>query len=333
MGLATLAGLNLYLTVFVTGLAVRMDWISLADKYEQLQILAEPSVLWVAGTLFFLEFFADKIPWVDSLWDSVHTIIRPVGGALVAITVLGEVNPVYDVIVGLLGGGMALTSHAAKAGTRLLVNASPEPFTNIGLSLGEDALVLGGLGLVAFQPVVALGLTVLAFGLAIWLVPKMVRRARVTLWFAWKWIGHVFGGEGSAAVDGRALPMELAAEMRRVAGNDWAAAMAVPCVAGKGTELPRHGFGWVLVGEGGGTVYFAQSGQPRPLVVPLELVDCEVDLTRGWVSDRLRVKRVGGGVAQELRFDRSRRSVAEDLVERLRGGAVTAREPLQLVGV
>ncbi len=336
LGLATLAGLNLYLTVFVTGLAVRMDWISLADKYQQLDILAEPAVLWVAGTLFVLEFFADKVPWVDSLWDSVHTIIRPVGGAMVAITVLGEVNPVYDVIVGLLGGGMALTSHAAKAGTRLLANASPEPFTNIGLSLGEDALVLGGLGLVVFQPLVALVLAVVAFGLAIWLVPKVVRRARVTLWFAWKWVGHLFGTRGSATVDGRALPMELAAEMRRIAGDDWVAELAVPCVAGRGTDLPKHAFGWALLGGGAdsGTVYFARSGRPRPVVVPVELADCEVDLRRGWVSDRMRVKRVGGGVAQELRFDRSRREVAEELVERLRvGGAVAVREPLELAGV
>ncbi len=317
LGLATLAGLNLYLTVFVTGLAVRMDWIQLADKYQQLDILADPTVLWVSGTLLFLEFFADKVPWVDSLWDSVHTIIRPVGGAMVAITVLGEVNPAYDVIVGLLGGGMALTSHAAKAGTRLLVNASPEPFTNIGLSLGEDALVLGGLGLVAFQPVVALGLAVVAFGLAIWLIPKVIRRARVTLWFAWKWVGHLFGACDVKSVDARALPIDLAAEMRRVAGEDWTVALAMPCVAGKGTELPKHAFGWALLGDAG-TVYFARSGRPRPVVVPVELADCDVDLRRGWVSDRVRVKRVGGGVAQELRFDRSRRGAAEELVERLR---------------
>lgn len=217
----------------------------------------------------------------------------------------------------------------------MLVNASPEPFTNIGLSLGEDALVLGGLGLVAFHPVAALGVSVVAFGLAIWLVPKVVRRARVTLWFAWKWVANLFGSRGSAAVDGRALPMELAAEMRRIAGVDWSAAVAVPCVAGRGTELPKHAFGWALLGADGGTVYFARSGRPRPVVVPVELTGCEVDLRRGWVSDRMRVKRGEGGVAQELRFDRSRRGAAEDLVDRLRGasGDAVGAEKLLLAGV
>lgn len=323
LGLATLAGLNLYLTVFVTGLAVRMDWIHLADKYDQLHILADPTILWVAGTLFVLEFFADKVPWVDSLWDSVHTIIRPIGGAMVAITVLGEVNPAYDVIVGLLGGGMALTAHAAKAGTRLLANASPEPFTNIGLSLGEDAVVLGGLGLVAFQPVIALALAVGAFGLACWLVPKLIVRARITLWFAWRWVAHLFGSRDGGTGSTAGLPAELAAEMRRVTGEDWTGGMAVPCVAGKGTEFPRHAFGWLLAGDGDReTLYFARSGRPRPVVIPLGVAGGTCELRRGILSDRLRVRRAEGGVAQALLFDRSRRGQAETLAARLRDGVL-----------
>ncbi|MGC1479372.1 MAG: DUF4126 domain-containing protein [Chthoniobacterales bacterium] len=320
LGLATLAGLNLYLTVFVTGLAVRMDWIHLANKYEQLEILADPAVLWVAGTLFVLEFFADKVPWVDSLWDSVHTIIRPVGGAMVAITVLGDVHPAYDVIVGLLGGGMALTSHAAKAGTRLLANASPEPFSNIGLSLGEDAVVLGGLGLIAFQPVVALALAVAAFVLACWLVPKIVSRARVTLWFAWKWIAYLLGSRSAGPADANDLPTELALEMRRVTGEDWAGGLAIPAVAGKGTEFPKHAFGWLLSScDDNGTVYFARSGRPRPVVMPLEVSGSSCELRRGMISDRLSVRRADGGIAQTLHFDRSRREQAEALAVKLRG--------------
>lgn len=323
LGLATLAGLNLYLTVFVTGLAVRMDWIHLADKYDQLQVLADPAILWVSGTLFVLEFFADKIPWVDSLWDSVHTIIRPVGGAMVAIMVLGDANPVYDVIVGLLGGGMALTAHAAKAGTRLLANASPEPFTNIGLSLGEDALVLGGLGLVAFQPVIALVLAVGAFVLACWLVPKMIVRARITLWFAWRWIAHLFGSRSGETGGAQSLPGELAAEMRRVTGSDWTGGLAVPCVAGKGTEFPRHAFGWILASDTDGeTMYFARSGRPRPVVIPLGVAGGTCELRRGILSDRLRVRRPEGGVAQALHFDRSRRDQARALADRMQSGVV-----------
>ena len=95
-----------------------------------------------------LEFFADKIPWVDSIWDAVHTVIRPIGGALLAIQVLGHPSPALTVIVALLAGGTSLIAHTAKAATRLASNTSPEPLTNIGLSLGEDAAVLGGLTLV-----------------------------------------------------------------------------------------------------------------------------------------------------------------------------------------
>src|SRR5882672_10745178 len=95
LGLATLAGLNLYLTVFVTGLAIQQHWIDVSQTYPELAILAHPAILAVAGTMYVLEFFADKIPWVDSLWDAVHTFIRPVGGAMLAIRVLGSPDPVY----------------------------------------------------------------------------------------------------------------------------------------------------------------------------------------------------------------------------------------------
>src|SRR5450432_1307254 len=147
LGLASLAGLNLYLTVFVTGLAVQQHWVVLAPQYAPLEILANPVVITISGVMYFIEFFADKIPWIDSLWDSIHTIIRPVGGALLAIRVLGPTNPMFDVIVALLGGSVALMTHGVKAGTRLVANGSPEPFSNIALSVTEDAAVVGGLAL------------------------------------------------------------------------------------------------------------------------------------------------------------------------------------------
>ena len=143
----------LYLTVFVTGLAIHFHWITLAPAYQSLDVLGNPWIIIVAGILYFLEFFADKIPWVDSIWDAVHTVIRPIGGALLAIQVLGHPNPAFTVIVALLGGGTSLISHTAKAATRLTTNTSPEPFSNIALSVGEDAAVLGGLALIHYNPV------------------------------------------------------------------------------------------------------------------------------------------------------------------------------------
>src|SRR5215472_7186015 len=143
LGLAALAGINLYLTVFATGLAIHFHWIALAPQYQSLEILCNPWIITVAGILYVLEFFADKIPWVDSIWDAVHTVIRPLGGALIAVTTLGHASPATETLVGLLGGALAAGSHFSKAGTRVMANASPEPFSNWILSLVEDALVIG----------------------------------------------------------------------------------------------------------------------------------------------------------------------------------------------
>ena len=152
LGLAALAGVNLYLPVFAAGLAIHFHWITLGPQYQSLEVLGNPWIISIAGVLYLLEFFADKIPWVDSIWDAVHTVIRPIGGALLAIQVLGHPSPALTVIIALLAGGTSLLAHTAKAATRLASNTSPEPLTNIALSLGEDAAVLGGLTLVHFSP-------------------------------------------------------------------------------------------------------------------------------------------------------------------------------------
>lgn len=153
LGFGVLAGINLYMTVFVTGLAIKFEWLALAEKYTDLQILENPWILAISGVMFLVETLADKIPWVDSGWDAIHTAIRPVGGVLLALGALGEMDPVAGVIAALLCGGTSFISHAAKAGTRALVNLSPEPVSNIVVSSTEDVMVLGGLGLMALSPV------------------------------------------------------------------------------------------------------------------------------------------------------------------------------------
>src|SRR5206468_1850728 len=183
---AALAGINLYLTVFVTGLAIHFHWITLAPQYQSLEVLGNPWIITIAGILYFLEFFADKIPWVDSIWDAVHTVIRPIGGALLAIQVLGHPSPAFTVIVGLLAGGTSLVAHTVKAATRLASNTSPEPFSNIGLSLGEDAAVLGGLALVHFNPVLALVIFLIGMAAFFYFAPKILRAMKAKIWLAWK---------------------------------------------------------------------------------------------------------------------------------------------------
>jgi hypothetical protein len=175
LGLATLAGVNLYLTVFTTGLAIHFHWINLAPQYQSLEVLGNPWIIGIAGVLYFLEFFADKIPWVDSIWDAVHTVIRPVGGALLAIQVLGHPSPAFTVIVALLAGGASLLTHTAKAATRLATNTSPEPVSNIALSLGEDAAVLGGLTLVNLSPLLALIIFLIAIVVFLYFARRILR--------------------------------------------------------------------------------------------------------------------------------------------------------------
>ena len=157
LGFSLTSGVNLYATVAILGLAARYDWVALPPQYE---VFGSDWVIGGALVLYAIEFVADKIPWVDSIWDSVHTFVRPVGGALVAVGTLGDASPSTEVIIGLLGGTIAASSHLTKASTRVAANTSPEPFTNWGLSLVEDVFVIG-LGLLALKyPLVALGITV-----------------------------------------------------------------------------------------------------------------------------------------------------------------------------
>jgi hypothetical protein len=174
LGFSLTSGVNLYATVAILGLAARYDWVDLPAQYD---VFATDWVIGVALLLYAIEFVADKIPWIDSMWDSVHTFIRPVGGALVAVATLGDVSPTYEVIMGLLGGTIAAGSHFTKASTRVAANTSPEPFSNWALSFMEDAFVIG-LGVLALAfPVVAFVVTIViivSIVLALrWIVQKL----------------------------------------------------------------------------------------------------------------------------------------------------------------
>ena len=167
-----IAGWRLYLAVFVTGLAMRLEWISLPDNLQILDAFANPWVLGISALGALAEFFADKILWLDSIWDTVHTAIRPLGGALLALAVVDAGDPAWQVIVFLLGGGAALMSHGAKAGARALVNTSPEPVSNVLVSSGED-IASGGLLVLAFaNPVAALVIASVMLIFCIFLVYK-----------------------------------------------------------------------------------------------------------------------------------------------------------------
>ncbi|MEO7723624.1 MAG: DUF4126 domain-containing protein [Chthoniobacterales bacterium] len=245
LGLACLAGVNLYLTVFVTGLAINQHWIVLGPAYQSLAILGSPLILWISGTLYVLEFFADKVPWVDSAWDTVHTIIRPIGGALLAIRVLGQTDPAFDVIVALAAGSASLVTHSAKASTRLVTNASPEPFTNIGLSLLEDVAVLGGLALIHFNPIWALGVFVLLLSILLYFAPKIWRAVRVKLWLIWKKLNGPADRETALTLPS-SLPSRFASTFSHENLLGETLAWAVPCIAKKVRGVPANSSGILL---------------------------------------------------------------------------------------
>ena len=173
-GLAFVSGLRLYSTVLAVGLGIRFGYLPVPAHLGQLELLARTPILIIAGVCFAFEFVADKIPWVDTVWDAVHTFIRPIGAAILAATSIGAVNPLVTLGTFLLCGGIALSSHAAKAGTRIVANHSPEPFSNIGLSLAEDGVVAAGVWLAFKHPLVSLLLVAVAVAFTVWFIPKLI---------------------------------------------------------------------------------------------------------------------------------------------------------------
>jgi hypothetical protein len=182
--LSLLAGWRLYLTILVTGIAMHFGWLPLPEHLKALQILANPWVLGVAAIGTLAEFLADKVAWVDSIWDGVHGIVRPLGGALLALALVDSSNPAWQVVAFLLGGGGALLSHGAKATTRAVVNVSPEPYSNAAVSTGEDVATSGLLALAIAYPPLAIGIAVLlsvAAVIVIVVLRRLLRGIRTTL--------------------------------------------------------------------------------------------------------------------------------------------------------
>ncbi len=170
-----LAGWRLYLAVFATGLAMRLGALPLPDHLAALDALANPWVMAVAALAALAEFFADKVMWLDSAWDAVHTGVRPVGGALLALAIVDPGDPATQAIAFILGGGAALAAHGGKAGARAVVNASPEPVSNMIVSTAEDVAAAGLLWLAYAHPYIAGGIALVLLALTVWLL-LMARR-------------------------------------------------------------------------------------------------------------------------------------------------------------
>src|SRR3954451_13674336 len=165
-----LAGWRLYLVTLAVGLAMKFGWVALAQQLHALDVLANNWVIGIAALGALAEFFADKIAWVDSAWDAIHSVVRPIGGALLSMAIIDGGDPAWQVGSLLLGGGAAFLAHAGKAGARTLINASPEPFSNVVVSTGEDVATAGLLALAIANPIAAAMIALLLVFLSLWLV-------------------------------------------------------------------------------------------------------------------------------------------------------------------
>jgi hypothetical protein len=300
LGLACLAGLNLYLTVFATGLAIHFHWIVLAPQYQSLAILGQPIVITISGVLFLLEFFADKIPWIDSIWDAVHTIIRPIGGVLLA-------------------GTTALATHTAKATTRLLSNTSPEPFSNIALSVGEDAAVIGGLALLHYHPIIAFSIFLIALAAFFYFAPKILRATKVKLWLVWRKLNEpaFFHREATLPLN---LPPKLAPVFSKQNLLGETIAWAVPCVSGRGRRIAPNLFGaLVATNEEPRKLTFVGRKGSKPVAQTIELDGMTIAREPKFLSENLVIFQAEGrGQKYSFIFPRSRAAEVEKIGDYLR---------------
>jgi len=319
LSLACLAGIDLYLTVFATGLAIHLHWITLSPSYQSLEVLGQPWVIIIAGILYLLEFFADKVPWIDSAWDAVHTIIRPIGGALLALQVLGHHSPIVDVLIILLGGSASLVTHTAKASTRLAANSSPEPASNIGLSVAEDVAVFGGLTLIHYNPILALSIFVIAIAAFLYFAPKVFRSMKAKIWLALNKL--------NAAPDVRraptlpiALPSRLAPTFSKQNLLGETIAWAVPCLSGRGRRIPANLFGaLVATNEEPHKIVFVGRKNWKPFYQTIDLEGSTVARDPQFLSENLViVPKEGRGPKYCFLFTRSRGALVELIAEDLR---------------
>ena len=301
MGLGLASGLNLYATVLTVGLGIRFGLITLNPELAGLEVLASPYVLVAAGILFLVEFLADKIPWVDSIWDAVHTVIRPLGAAVVAATAIGAVNPETAVIAALCAG-VSLSGHSVKAGTRLLANHSPEPFSNIVLSLVEDVLVVFGSWLALKYPIVMLTLVVIFLIAFAWFAPKVFRLVRVEFlavlallkWYFQLAGQYVFGfgkQHRLATVDGVSVPVDM------IESTNGGVAEADPdddlrCAAGNGVKNLRHSVGYFQIGDNSLTFTTKRLFRWRNHRIDRDTIE-DIHFRKGVLLDRLIIRANG----------------------------------------
>lgn len=321
MGLGLVSGLNLYATVLTVGLGIRLGVITLNPELSGLAVLASPYVLIAAGVIYLIEFFADKIPWVDSIWDGVHTVIRPFGAALIGAAAIGTVEPQTAVIAALCAG-VSLSGHSVKAGTRLLANHSPEPVSNIGLSLVEDVLVVIGSWLALSHPAIMVTVVAIFLIAFAWFAPKAFRLIRVEylatlallkkFYLLAKQYLQSFGERrplaavgpeftvpvdvvgASAVTDGgksEDVPEHVLHRLEKKARSQ-GRGLLIRCTAGKGVNKLRHSVGYLQISDDSLVFVTKRMFRLRDHHIHRSAIE-DVHFKKGILFDRLIIKTAG----------------------------------------
>ena len=330
LGLAMLAGLNLYLTIFVAGLSVKLGWFGDPAVAAALEGFGHPAVIAVSLGLFIVQFIVDKVPWLDSLWDSIHTFLKPAGGVLIALTSLGpDAGTMSQVFVAALALTGSLLTHGVKAGTRLTINTTPEPFSNIGASVVEDMLVIGGFALIANHPTTAFFVFVLVLAGFIYLTPRVTRAIRAILWLIWKKL-RVPAGDKLAKKQN--LPNKLSAEAESLLLDEFGSekykvAWCLPCVCGKtrnAGRLCRNLFGHIIsIRERPGQLFFYGSRNFKKFVEKIDLGGAIATHESHFISEGIVINNKRSKLRTELRFHRGQGEIAERVTDYLQDQIAT----------
>jgi len=305
LGLGFVSGINLYATVLAAGLGIKFNLIELPPELQALAILANTYVLIAAGIMYLVEFFADKIPWLDSFWDSIHTFIRPLGAVVIAFVAIADVNPALELIAVMVTGGVALSSHSTKAGTRAVVNQSPEPVSNIGLSLGEDIVAVIGTWFSFNYPEVMLALVIIFVIIFLFMAPKIFRIIKMQLVGLKGVIGHF---QGNKIESEKIIPEKI--RERLPEGSDFENIVWLKCFSGKNVQPGRFHFGYL--GAKDNKIYFIAPRLIKTKTFELAIEKRQnVAFKKGIIFDTISIVSSN----EEFRFysTKERRPIAESL--------------------
>ena len=321
LGLSSLVGLRLYLTVFLTSLALNQGWLKLHSSFESLSILGSDAVLIASGVLLVLEFLADKIQGFDSVWDSIHTFIRPIGATILALQVLGDWPPEAKVIAGLCAGAVALTVHTAKAGTRLIVNTSPEPVSNMVVSAAEDIAVAGFFTLLVTHPLLGGALALVGVAFCAWYTPKTFRLVKATATLLWQRLTRTASVPAHAPLPRQLSPdhdMLVARSLGHDTEIDWAVESLSSRTKGfRGLDNNRTGLLIAPPADPDSLVFLANKLLRRS-VVRLPLSGCQFVRQSTFLSENLVIYHRQSNRRAVFRFPKAEEAIVTRLVDDLR---------------